>query len=181
MVTNHGSIYAFIFALALGFVAAGCSSGKEAEQLKAEAKLVASHLATFEDLDFRVFNGQKWAGLASSHSQDVTVFWPDGHSTKGIEKHIEDLKAMFVWAPDTRITEHPVSLGQRGWTAVIGFMEGSFTKPMPIGEGKTIPPTGKAYKIRMTTIGHWNQDGVMDEEYLFWDNRNLYKQIGIGK
>jgi hypothetical protein len=28
------------------------------------------------------------------------VHWPDGHSTKGIEKHIEDLKAVFVWALD---------------------------------------------------------------------------------
>ena len=100
---------------------------------------------------------------------------------KGIEKHIEDLKAMFVWAPDTRIKEHPVKLGQRDWTAVIGFMEGTFTQPMPIGEGKTIPPTGKAYKIRMATIGHWNNDGVMDAEYLFWDNQEFLKEIGLGK
>lgn len=149
--------------------------------LLAEQKLEQAHLATFDDLDYNVFTGQKWAELHRSHSHDITVHWPDGHSTKGIEKHIEDLKAMFVWAPDTRIEEHPVKIGQGEWTSVIGYMEGTFTQPMPIGEGKTIAPTGKAYKIRMATISHWNSQGVMDEEYLFWDNQEFYRQIGLGK
>jgi hypothetical protein len=55
------------------------------------------------------------------------------------------------------------------------------TQPMPVGDGKAIPPTGKAYKIQMATIGHWNKDGVMDEEYLFWDNQEFMKEIGLGK
>jgi hypothetical protein len=59
-------------------------------------------------------------------------------------------------------------------------MEGTFTKPMPIGEGNSLAPTGKAYKIQMATIGHW-KDGVMDEEYLFWDNQEFMKEIGLGK
>ena len=32
----------------------------------------------------------------------------------------------------------------------------------------------------MATFGHW-KDGVMDEEYLFWDNQEFMKQIGLGK
>jgi SnoaL-like polyketide cyclase len=142
---------------------------------------VAKHLETFDDLDYNVFSGQKWAELHRSHSHDVTVHWPDGHTTHGIEKHIDDLKAMFVYAPDTRIKVHTVKLGQGEWTAVIGVMEGTFTQPMPIGEGKTIAPTGKPYKLTMATIGHWTKDGVMDEEYLFWDNATFMQQIGLGK
>jgi len=142
---------------------------------------VAKHLATFDDLDFNVFTNQQWTELHRSHSHDITVHWPDGHATKGIDKHIEDLKAMFVYAPDTRIKVHPVKLGQKDWTAVIGVMEGTFTRPMPVGDGKTIAPTGRAYKITMATIGHWNKDGVMDEEYLFWDNATFMQQIGIAK
>jgi hypothetical protein len=61
------------------------------------------------------------------------------------------------------------------------MMEGTFTRPMPAGKGKTLPPTGKAYKIRMVTIGHWTKDAVMDEEYLMWDNQEFMKQIGLGK
>ncbi len=145
---------------------------------EAAEKLVAEHLATFDELDYVVFTQQQWTRLHESHSQDVIVHWPDGHFTKGIEKHIEDLKAMFVYAPDTRIKVHTVKLGQGEFTAVIGVMEGTFTKPMPKGDGTFVQPTGKAFKINMCTVGHWTK-GVMDEEYLFWDNLTYLKQLGI--
>ncbi len=87
---------------------------------------------------------------------------------------------MFVYAPDTRITAHPIKLGSGNITAVTGIMEGTFTKPMPIGNGKVIQPTGKAFKIPMATFGIW-KDGVMTEEYLYWDNKTYMDQMGIGK
>ena len=49
---------------------------------------------------------------------------------------------------------------------------------MDIGGGKAIAPTGKAFRLAMVTIGHW-KDGVMDEEWLFWDNASFMKQIGL--
>lgn len=143
-------------------------------------KLAKAQIAAFDTLDFDVFTNQKWDRLHESHSKDVIVHWPDGHQTRGIERHIEDLKAMFVYAPDTRIQEHPVKVAQGEWTSVIGIMEGTFTKPMPIGDGKTIAPTGKSFKLIMCTVGHW-KDGVMDEEYLFWDNQSYMKQIGLAQ
>jgi hypothetical protein len=147
---------------------------------EAEAKAIAEHIATFDTLDYEVFTGQQWERLHESHSKDVIVHWPDGHQTEGIQKHIEDLKAMFVYAPDTRIKVHTVKFGSGEWTAVIGIMEGTFTKPMPTPDGKTIAPTGKPYKITMCTVGHW-KDGVMNEEYLFWDNLTFMKQIGLAQ
>ncbi len=141
-------------------------------------RAIDEHIATFDDLDFNVFTNQKWDELTRSHSKDILVHWPDGHTTAGIEKHIEDLGAMFVYAPDNRIRVHPVKFGSGDWTCVIGVMEGTFSKPMPIGDGKTIAPTGKSYKLPMCTVGHW-KDGVMDEEYLFWDNQTFMKQIGL--
>jgi hypothetical protein len=56
-------------------------------------------------------------------------------------------------------------------------MRGTFSKPMTIG-GKTIQPTGKSFELPMATIGHW-KDGVMDEEWLFWDNQTYMKQLGL--
>ena len=53
--------------------------------------------------------------------------------------------------------------------------------PMVMPDGTTIPPTGKTFKLQMSTIGHWNPQGVMDAEYLFWDNQEFMKQIGLGK
>ena len=142
------------------------------------AHTVQANLATFDDLDFNVFSNQKWDQLPRSHAKDILVHWPDGHTTRGIEKHIEDLKAMFVYAPDTRIKVHPVKFGSGEWTSVIGEMEGTFTKPMPAGGGKTIAPTGKTFKLPMCTVGRW-KNGVMVEEYLFWDNQTYMKQLGL--
>ena len=46
---------------------------------------------------------------------------------------------------------------------------------------RVIQPTGKSYRIPMATIGHWNNDGIMFEEYLFWDNGEFMKQIGLSQ
>lgn len=145
-------------------------------------EILAKNLSTFDTLDFTVFSKQQWVRLHESHAKDIKVNWPDGHSTIGIEKHIEDLKGMFVYAPDTRVSQHPVRFGSSNgeWTAVTGIFEGTFTKPMPIGKGKFIQPTNKAFKMPMCTIGRW-KDGVMVEEWLFWDNMTYMSQIGLGK
>ena len=151
---------------------------KIALQLVASNDTIASHLKTFDELDFDVFSNQKWDSLKLSHAKDIKVFWPDGHVAVGIEKHIEDLKALFVHAPDTRIKEHPIKFGSGNYTLVTGVFEGTFTNPMPIGNGKFIQPTGKAFKMPMATVGIW-ENGVMIEEHLFWDNQTYAKQIGL--
>ena len=107
------------------------------------------------------------------------MHWPDGHITEGIDVHAQDLANMFVYAPDIHIDVHPIKIGCGEWTAVNGIMEGTFTQPMPTGDGNSIPPTGKAFKISMVTIGHWNEDGVIDEEWLFWDILTFMKQMGL--
>jgi len=185
--TKRPGRYVFLLAAACVGVMLMISGGKAATpagsklaQYEADAKAVAKHIAIFDTLDYEVFTGQQWARLHESHSEDVIVHWPDGHQTEGLAKHIEDLKAMFVYAPDTRIKVHTVKFGSGEWTAVIGVMEGTFTKPMPTPDGKTIAPTGKPFKINMCTVGHW-KNGVMDEEYLFWDNLTYMKQLGLAQ
>lgn len=172
--------------------------------LQAEAaSVVEKNLQTFDTLDFVVFSGQDWARLHESHSQDVVVHWPDGHHTDGIQIHTEDLKALFVHAPDTQIKVHPIRFGVfrgvgasqmtpggkievaaadsgEGFTCVTGIMIGTFTKPMPVGDGKFIQPTGKTFAVPMCTVGRW-KDGVMAEEWLYWDNATYMSQLGIGK
>ena len=151
----------------------------ELKKFTDERATVEKNLETFDELDFTVFSNQEWSRFHESHSKDILVNWPDGHQTSGPEKHIEDLKAMFVYAPDTSIKVHPIKFGSGEFTSVIGVMTGTFTKPMPIGNGKFIEPTGKKFSINMCTVGHW-KDGVMIEEWLFWDNATYMKQIGIG-
>jgi hypothetical protein len=147
---------------------------------EAQAPGVEKNLKVFDTLDFDVFSNQKWDRLAESHAKDIVVTWPDGHETKGIGKHIEDLKALFVFAPDIKIAEHPIRFGSGSWTTATGVMTGTFSKPMPIGAGKSVPATGKPFAIGMVTVGHW-ANGTMDHEWLFWDNADFMKQIGLGQ
>jgi hypothetical protein len=86
--------------------------------IKRHASVVEEHLRAFDELDYDVFSNQKWDRLSERHADDIVVTWPDGHETKGITKHIEDLKAMFVYAPDTKIKVHPIRFGTDEWTCV---------------------------------------------------------------
>ena len=156
----------------------GCRSSATPADVAKTEQLEKVHLETFDDLDFNVFSGQKWDQLGKSHAPGIIVNWPDGRTTTGIDVHIADLKAMFIYAPDTRIKEHPIRIASGEWTAVTGILEGRFTQPMPIGDGKTIAPTGKPFKLTMATIGRW-ENGAMAEEWLFWDNQSFMKQIGL--
>ena len=173
----------------------GCSNGSS-ESAEMQTKIdsmqkvlasmsddtLQSHLTKFDTLDYVVFSGQEWERFHESHDKNIIVNWPDGHQTKGIERHIADMKALFVYAPDTRIKVHPIRFGNETgeWTCVTGIMEGTFTKPMPLGNGKFAQPTGKAFKLPMCTVGHW-KNGVMIEESLYWDNQTYMSQIGMAK
>jgi len=37
----------------------------------------------------------------------------------------------------------------------------TFTEPMPLSDDTMIPPTGKAFKLQMATVGHWNDEVMM--------------------
>lgn len=145
-----------------------------------QSPAVEKHLETFDMLDFDVFSNQKWDRLKESHARDIVVTWPDGHETKGIDVHIDDLKKLFVFAPDLSIKTHPIRFGSGSWTSVTGVMTGTFTKPMTMPDGKTIAPTGKRFALGMVTLGHW-KSGTMDHEWFFWDNQDFMSQMGVGK
>jgi predicted ester cyclase len=145
-----------------------------------QAPSVERNLRTFDTLDFDVFSNQKWERLHESHAKDIVVTWPDGRETKGIDTHIDDLKKLFVFAPDITIKTHPIRFGSGTFTGVTGVMTGTFTLPMPVGEGKFIQPTGKRFALPMATIARWKNKRMV-HEWLFWDNQDFMKQIGVGQ
>ena len=194
---NTSKVYSISSFLAISMMTTiiSCSSNKETKQisqntvdslkneiaiLTAGNEMITKNLATFDTLDYTVFSNQQWERLHESHSKDIKVNWPDGHSTVGIERHIEDLRAMFTYAPNTNIKQHPIRFGSGNMTCVVGVMTGTFTAPMSAGIGKQIQPTGRSFSLPMCTVGIW-KDGVMIEEYLFWDNQSYMNQIGLGK
>ena len=178
-----------ILLLIIGFVSCSNNASMQAkiDLLQAELKkvndekaLIDAHLIRFDSLDFDVYSHSKWNLLGVSHDENIVVTYPDGHQTTDITTHINELKPMFVFAPDTRIEEHSIKFGSGEYTCVTGFILGTFTKSMPVGGGITVPPTGKSFKLPMCTVARW-KNGKMIEEYLYWDNFSFMKQIGLAK
>lgn len=154
---------------------------EQVEMLKmflAERDATKKYLNTFDELDFVVYSNQEWTRLHESHAEDIVVYYPDGSTTVGLKDHITELKKTFLFAPDTKITEHPITFGNGQFTAVTGYMTGTFSEPMPTVGGKFIQPTNKKFKVGTATIGIW-ENGVMKEEHLFWDNQSFMQQIGV--
>lgn len=102
------------------------TSGTDAGVSESE---IARRLAVLDNMDFVVWSNQEWSKIPESHAEDVTVVLPDGRVIKGLPDHTRDMKDLFVWAPDTKITEHPVKFGQGEWTVLVGEMEGTFSRP----------------------------------------------------
>lgn len=128
---NYVLLIAFM-AVALLFVNCTTSNSSELQSkiqnlevtlksFKLEKALAEQRLMSFDTLDFDFYTYQKWEKFNQNHSDEILVYYPDGSTTKGLETaHIDALKPMFVFAPDTRIEKHPVSFGSGNWTAVIG-------------------------------------------------------------
>lgn len=197
------SIYTVTVALVMIVILAGCETGRADLEAKvkvyeAEKVKVMANLTRIDQLDFDAYSKQDWKLFNEIHCEDVLVKFPDGHETKGLKQHDEDMAAMFVATPDIRVTAHPVSFGSGewvstspdkraseqplttgGWTATVGIVEATFTKPMPFGD-KTLPPTGKKLKLPMATIAHW-KNGCIAEEQIFLDNAAFMQQLGLAK
>jgi archaellum component FlaF (FlaF/FlaG flagellin family) len=151
---------------------------KQLQEILKSNKQIEANLTKFDTLDFMVYSTQDWKRLHESHAKNIKVVYPDGSVTIGLEDHIKQLNPMFTFAPNTKITVHPIRFGSGNYTAVTGYIEGTFSKPMVLANGTSIPATNKSFKLPMCTIGIW-KDGVMIEEQLFWDNQAFLKQIGL--
>src|SRR5262245_50895765 len=138
-------------------------------------QLTEVRLRRLDSLDNQFYSNQAWDSLSISHDDNIKAYYPDGTTTTGLfPQHIDMLKPMFVFSPETKVISHPVKFGTGDWTCTIGEVEGRFSEALPVGNGKTIPPTGKKFKFTMCTVGRW-KDGKMIEEYLFWDNQSIMK------
>jgi hypothetical protein len=130
---------------------------------------------TFESL---TYSHHEWSYFPEKHAGNIKVTWPDGSQTIGTQKRQEALKLMFAHAPDTRIVEDPGQHGIHNRTGVSGVLTGTFTEPLITGKGKEIKPTGQTFSVPIYAVGIW-ENGVMVEEYLYWDEEYHNSQLGV--
>ncbi|MGN7973208.1 ester cyclase [Serratia sp. 22264] len=148
--------------------------GQQAVPTASEAK----NLATLEAIDFTAYNNKNWDTLRKSYDKNLVVTYTDGHSTKGVDAYLADLKTRFTFAPNVRVTGHPIKFASGDWTALMAVSEGTFSQPLQNSAGAPIKPTNKPFKINIVTISHW-KDGVIDQQYVFFDNAAVSQQIGV--
>lgn len=153
----------------------GCSSAQ------GDVDPVADHLTLFDKLDFEAYNKQDWALFRQLHCDDVIVTSSDGTRTDGIEAHLAAVKPVFSFAPDTTILRHPVAAGKGDWTAVTGVFRSTFSLPLQLPDGTTIPPTNKTLEAPVATIAKWRGNCVAEEQLFMPDSKVQSMQWGLGQ
>ena len=148
------------------------------DSYEAERALTKQHLETFHELDLVAFKNRDMDRIKEIHADDVKVYNPDGTITEGMTPHhADDLQFLFDTF-DFLVKEHIVGFGHGEWTAGISVSEGKWIKPLTMPDGTVLQPTEKEVRIKIATIARW-ENGRIAEEYLFWDNADWNRQIGI--
>ncbi len=144
---------------------------------KKEREQTTRHLEIFDELDLEAFNHRDMKRIGEIHADNVIVHNPDGTQTSPFPPHEEELQFLF----DTfnfKVTDHIVGFGFGEWTAGISISEGKWVKSIVLPDGTVLQPTGKKVRLKIATIARWENERIA-EEYLFWDNQDWNKQIGL--
>ncbi|MGD1837102.1 MAG: ester cyclase [Nitrososphaeraceae archaeon] len=152
---------------------------KKVKMFEKEKELVTKNIALFDKMDLEAFSNHDMKMIKEIYSDNVKVYNPDGSLIAGIVLNERNLKQLFNTFPDIKITEHPIKFGVGNWTAGIGVTKGTWSNPMILSNGTVLEPTGNSFEMNIATLIKWN-DGKIEEEYLFWDNADWNKQIGLG-
>lgn len=128
------------------------------------------------------WNAQDMDTFTKRHRKDVVVRWPGKPPTHGVEAHRQESLEFFKTFPDQHLDNRPyrVLFASGDWTCSIAHFTGHMKGPMQGLDGKVIPPTGKAFDVDFCTVAHWDDNGQIIEENLFYDLVTFMKQIGLG-
>jgi len=124
-----------------------------------------------------------WETFRKRHHENVAVYWPGGAPpTMGRRNHDLEAAEFFRTFPDNHLVNDPYKIlfGNGDYTCTVADFSGTMKGPMKGAEGKVIPATNKSFHVEFCTIAHWNEEGEILEERLFYDLVGLLKQIGLG-
>jgi ketosteroid isomerase-like protein len=141
----------------------------------------ARNMELMQTLD-DAWNAKDLDTFSKQHRKDVVVRWPGKPPTRGVDAHRQEAIDFFEAFPDQHIDNRPyrVFFASGHWTCSIARFTGHMTGPMMGPDGKTIQPTGKGFDVEFCTIAHWDENGQITEENLFYDLVTFMTQIGLG-
>ncbi|HKU50731.1 MAG TPA: ester cyclase [Nitrososphaera sp.] len=126
------------------------------------------------------WNSQDWDTFEQRHAENCLVFWPgQPEPTKGVKNHRQESAQFFKSFPDNHVSNRPYKIffANGDFTCSVADFTGTFKGELKMGD-KTMPPTGKSFKVEFCTVAEW-KDGKITEERLFYDLVGFMKQIGI--
>jgi hypothetical protein len=127
------------------------------------------------------FNSQDFAAMNAVHHPDMIVHMPgNGEPIVGREAHSAAMAGMFHIFPDVHVVNdpYPIQFGSGDWITVITRCSGTFSGEMTQPDGTVIAPTGQAFDLDFATTARW-QDGLLIEEFVFWDSALQAQQVGL--
>lgn len=130
------------------------------------------------------WNSKDWETFKKRHAENVAVYWPGkSEPTRGRHSHEEEAIEFFKTFPDNKVHNDPYKIlfGQGDWTCSVAKFTGTMKGPMKAPDGKMIPPTNKNFEVEFCTVAHWNENGEIVEEKLFYDSVSLMQQIGLAQ
>jgi len=101
--------------------------------------------------------------------------------TRGRHEHDLEAVEFFKTFPDNHLANNPYKIffGQGDYTCTVADFSGTMKGPMKGADGKTVTATNKKFQLEFCTVAHWNRDGQILEERLFYDMPGMLKQIGV--
>lgn len=153
----------------------GTGTGEPTEPVAHLLRLMKTADDGYNSRDFDLF-------LTKLHHPDVVAHFIGSPTTVGHEAHRADMEVFIGAFPDIRVHNDPydVQFGQGVWTVALGKLSGTFTQPLNLPDGTTVPPTGKSFLTFFTTIARW-QDEQMIDEYVLFDQQDIMAQLGVGR
>lgn len=113
-----------------------------------------------------------------NHAPDVLVYYPGG-VVMNLSEHLTDMRLYYSQFSNMKPHNHDykVLFGAGDWTMAISDISGVNDGPLP-GPNGLLPPTQRATKYDLMTIGQWNR-GLLIQEYLWLDEPRMYRQLGL--
>jgi hypothetical protein len=132
------------------------------------------------DFFYTNFNKPSNSELWNGYFGNIESIDRSGFSARGILREAEGAKAMFSFAAFSGINHHFLHLNSSGITYVNGNSITIFSVPAFKSTGRVSNFRFKSFSVPIYTIGI-RKNGIMIEEYHFWDNMISVNQLGLSK
>lgn len=117
------------------------------------------------------------AALAAAYAEDAVAVTPDEGELKGRDEVVGYLSRLLDALPDFRW--EPLAEHESGDTSIDeGWVVGTNTGDIVLGDGTTVPATGKSVRVRGCDIATVS-GGLIVRHHFYFDQMELLTQLGL--